>query len=82
MASIHIKEIMEYLSEKGTSDSLFDQKSAEGFFLELKFDDPSDKRSGVVDEEFKNVVITADCPYGTVTILFDEEGKLKTIELC
>ena len=82
MATIHIKEIMEYLAQKGASDSLPNQENSEGFFLELKFDDLSGKKSGVVDEEFKNEVITADCSYGTVTILFDEEGQLKTIELC
>lgn len=44
--------------------------------------DPEGKKSGVVDEDFKNEVITADCPYGSVTILFDNEGQLKSIEIC
>lgn len=82
MATIHVKEIMEYLAEKGASDFFSNQENTEGFFLELKFDDPSGKKTGVVDEEFKDEVLTVDCPYGTVTILFDEEGQLKTIELC
>ena len=82
MADIHITEIMNYLASKGEKDSLPSQDGAEGFFLELKFNDPEGKKSGVVDEDFKNEVITADCPYGSVTILFDEEGKLKSIEIC
>ncbi|MBV1928597.1 MAG: hypothetical protein KUG81_03695 [Gammaproteobacteria bacterium] len=82
MATIHIKEIMEYLAEKGEGDSLPNQGNPDGFFLELKFDDPTGKKVGVIDEEFKDEVITVDCPYGTVTILFDDEGQLKTIELC
>ena len=82
MADIHITEIMNYLASKGEKDSLPSQNGAEGFFLELKFNDPEGKKSGVVDEDFKNEVITADCPYGSVTILFDDEGQLKSIEIC
>ena len=70
---------MNYLASKGEKTPLPSQDGAEGF-LELKFNDPEGKKSGVVDEDFKNEVITADCPYGSVTILFDEEGQLKSIE--
>ncbi len=82
MASIHIKELQKYLADKGFEDALPGQSSDEGYFLELRFDDPESKSSGVVDEEFKDKVITADCPYGTVTILFDSDGQLKSLELC
>jgi hypothetical protein len=82
MASIHITEIQRYLANKGAKDALVDQSYKEGFFLELRFDDPASRPSGVVDEEFKDRAITVDCPYGTVTILFDSEGLLKSLELC
>jgi hypothetical protein len=35
----------------------------------------------VVDEEMKNKVISADCPFGNVVIVFDDEGLLKSIEV-
>ncbi len=82
MAGIHITEIMSYLASKGEKGSLLSQNGSEGFFLELKFSDQEGKKSGVVDEDFKNEVITVDCPYGSVTILFDDEGQLKSIEIC
>jgi hypothetical protein len=31
-------------------------------------------------EEMKNKVISADCPFGNVVIVFDDEGLLKSIE--
>ncbi len=45
------------------------------FFLEIRFDDPQHP-SKVVDEEMKEKVLTADCPYGSVTVQFDSSSDL------
>lgn len=82
MADIHIKEIMNYLSKKGFKDAIPCQTNREGFFLSIDFFDPESVKDGIVDEEFANRVITVDCPYGSVTILFDEEGLLHSLEIC
>ncbi|WP_123723009.1 MULTISPECIES: hypothetical protein [Pseudomonas] len=81
MASIHIEEIQKILSAQGNKDALPNQDNGEGYFLEIRFDKLNRRISGVVDEEYKNRVITLDCPYGTVVILCDGEGQLKSIEL-
>lgn len=79
MATIHISEIQRILAERGDKDAV-PWGSSEGYFIEIRFDDPS-KRSKVVDEEFRDKIITAECAYGSVTIQFDEEGQLKAIDL-
>ncbi len=81
MASIHIEEIRTILSEQGNKDAMPNQANGEGYFLEIRFDSATRKASRIVDEEYKDKVITLDCPYGTVVILCDEEGQLKSIEL-
>lgn len=81
MASIHIEEIQKILSEQGNKDALPNQANGEGYFLEIRFDSPNRKVSGMVDDEYKDRVITLDCPYGTVIISCDGEGQLKSIEL-
>ncbi|WP_336355522.1 hypothetical protein [Pseudomonas granadensis] len=81
MASIHIEEIQKILSEQGNKDALPSQANGEGYFLEIKFDSSTRKASRVADEEYRDKVITLDCPYGTVVILCDEEGQLNSIEL-
>ena len=78
MATIHISEIQNVLAERGEIDAL--PHSPEGYFLEIRFDDPQHP-SKVVDEEMKDKVLTADCPYGSVTIQFDSQGQLKSIDL-
>lgn len=78
MATIHIKEIAKILTERGSKDTASDPK--EGFFLEIRFDDPT-RKHGAVDPEFKNKVITAECSAGSVTIQFNEAGELKSIDL-
>jgi hypothetical protein len=81
MASIHINEIQEYLSSRGSKDALPNVANHEGYFLEIRFDDPTKKPSNCIDDEYKNKVITTDCPYGTVTIIFDDEGQLRSLDL-
>jgi len=82
MAEVHIKEIMQYLSEKGHSDALPNNDSSEGFFLQINFNDPRRTSSSVPDEEYSNQVLTVDTAYGIATITFDEEGLLKSIDIC
>ena len=81
MASIHIEEIQRIVFSQGSKDALPHQDNGEGYFLEIRFDIASRISAGVVDEEYRNKVITLDCPYGMVTILCDEVGQLKSIEL-
>ena len=50
--------------------------------MEIRFDKPGARTSGVVDERYKNRVITAESPYGLATIQFDEEGQLRSIDFC
>lgn len=78
MASIHVSEIQELLAARGEPEAT--PHGAEGFFLEIRFDDPA-RASSAVDPEFQDRVITADCPFGVVTIQFDHEGQLRSIDL-
>jgi hypothetical protein len=80
MATIHITEIQRILAERGEKDAL-PWGSSEGYFVEIRFDDPHAHASTVADEELIDKVITADCPYGSVTIQFDDRGQLKSIDL-
>lgn len=79
MASIHVSEIQAFLAERGEPDATL--HGAEGFFLEIRFDDPARAPSSGVDPEFQDRVITADCPFGVATIQFDHEGQLRSIDL-
>lgn len=81
MAVIHIEEIQKILAERGGEDALLHQNNGEGYFLEIRFDRDNDASTEVVDAEYRDKVITLDCPYGMVTILCDEQGQLKSIEL-
>lgn len=82
MASIHIEEIRKILAAQGGQDALPHRNNGEGYFWEIRFDNSELKVPGIIDEEYKNKVISLDCPYGTVVIVCDEEGQLKSIELC
>lgn len=78
MAKIHISEIQKILAQRGEEDAM--PKTDSGYFLQIRFDNPQ-LPAKVVDEEFKNQTITADCPYGIVTLQFDEYGQLKVLDL-
>jgi hypothetical protein len=80
MASIHISEIQKFLFDRGELDAYPPPKGQGGFFLEIRFDQPN-RDPGVIDEEFKDKVLTADCAVGTVTIQFDSNGELRTIDM-
>ena len=70
MASIHISELQKLLAAEGQRDA--EPHGPEGYFLEIRFDDPHSAYEGV-DPEFRDRVLTADCPYGMVTIQFDHQ---------
>ncbi len=77
MASIHISEIRELLVGRGQRDAA--PNAEEGFFLEIRFDDPA--YESPIDPKFRDKVLTADSPSGTVTIQFDGRGLLRSIDL-
>jgi hypothetical protein len=79
MASIHIREIQRILFDRGELDA-YPPPKGQDFFLEIRFDDPN-RNPGVVDEEFRDKVLTADCALGVVTIQFDSYGELRSIDL-
>lgn len=78
MASIQISQIQKLLVEQGQRDA--EPNGAEGYFLEIRFDNP-ERSSGPVGLESYDKVLTADSAYGTVTIVFDHLGQLKSIDL-
>jgi hypothetical protein len=80
MASIHIREIQKILADRGATDALPWGGSGDGYFLEIRFDDP-ERPSAPVDPEFSNKVITAESSYGSVVIQFDESGQLRSLDL-
>lgn len=72
MATINVRELRRLLAERGEPDA--------EEFLEITFHDPA-RRPGVVDEEFKDRVLTVDCAYGNVVITFDEWGELRSLDI-
>jgi hypothetical protein len=73
METIHIRELRELLKEKGLGDP--DQ------FLQIRFDDPNDDGAPALDEEFANKVLTVNSVHGLVTIVFNERGYLRSIDV-
>lgn len=80
MASIHISEIQKILVERGEDDASVHGGSKGGFFLEIRFDDPSG-RWKVTDEDYQNQVLVVESYLGTVTIVFDSSGALRSIDI-
>lgn len=84
MATIHIAEVQRWLVERGQLDAV--PGSREGFFLEIRFDNPSHdaimKRNTVVDDDYKHKVLTVDTYLGVATIVFDAAGMLRSIDIC
>lgn len=75
MASIHIRDIEELLARPTEP-----QAGQDGFFLEIRFDEPNTS-DDVADDEMRNKVMTAECPQGTVTLVFDDSGLLKSLDI-
>lgn len=78
MATIHLTEIERILRKSGARDA--EPWGEEGYFVEIRFDRPGIK-SGTVDPEYANKVLSVDCPYGLVVIQFDDEGLLASIDI-
>jgi hypothetical protein len=76
MATVHIRDIRRWLREQGQSDA---EPWDREFFLEIRFDEPGE--GGVADDEMRNKVITGESAYGTVTIMFDGEGLLRSLDI-
>jgi hypothetical protein len=76
MATVHIRDIQRWLVQSGQRDAA---PGPGGMFLEIRFDEPD--ANAVVDEEMRNRVITADSPQGSVTIVFDDIGRLRSLDI-
>ena len=76
MATVHIRDIMKWLAEAGQADA---QPWSGEFFLEIRFDEPA--ATLPVDAEMAGKVITADTARGTVTIVFDDNGQLRSLDI-
>lgn len=72
MASITFRELQQVLLRQNQQD-VFES-------VEIVFSLPG-YHTSVIDEEMKDHVITADCPFGSVTIMFDQFGLLKSVEV-
>lgn len=77
MASVHISEIQRWLYSSGQTDAL---PGPGGMFLEIRFD-VEGRPAAAVDEEFADKVITVESPGGSVTIIFDSEGQLRSLDI-
>jgi hypothetical protein len=76
MATVHIREIQCWLAAAGQADA---EPSRTGMFLEIRFDEPGP--DDVADDDMRNKVITAQSPQGNVTVIFDDAGLLRSIDL-
>lgn len=72
MATISFEEIKRVLSERRNVD--------DASIVEIRFDDCS-RTSTALDPEMVNRVITAECSYGSVIIMFNGRGQLSTVEI-
>ena len=79
MASIHVRDLQKILFERGELDAYPPPVGQGGFFLEIRFDD--DTHNPVIDDEYRNKVITTDCYLGTVTIQWDSNGELRSLDI-
>lgn len=76
MASVHVRDIMKWMTLAGSTDA---EPWSDGFFFEIRFDEgppPVTK-----DAEFAGKVLTVDAPQGTVTIVFNDFGQLRSIDI-
>lgn len=76
MATVHIREVQRWLAAAGQADA---DPSKTGMFLEIRFDEPGPE--DVADEDMRNKVITAQSPQGNVTMVFDDAGLLRSIDI-
>jgi hypothetical protein len=77
MATVHVRDIRRWLRQSGQADA--EPGSAGGTFLEIRFDEPGE--DAVADDEMRNKVITGESAQGSVTIVFDDSGLLRSIDI-
>lgn len=77
MASVHISEIQQWLHSSGQPDAL---PGPGGTYLEIRFDVESAPVEAI-DEEFADKLLTVESPYGSVTIIFDSAGQLRSLDI-
>ena len=77
MATVHISEIQRWLHGSGQEDAL---PGCGGMFLEIRFD-VDGAPPCAVDEEFVDKVFTVESPGGSVTIIFDSAGQLRSLDI-
>ena len=77
MASVHIREIQEWLAARGESDAL---PGPGGMFVEIRFD-TEDSLPVEADREYADKVISVDSPQGVVVITFDSAGQLRSLDI-
>lgn len=77
MASVHISEIQRWLHRSGQTDAL---PGPDGMFLEIRFD-VEGTSADAIDEEFADKVLTVESPGGSVTMIFDRAGQLRSLDI-
>jgi hypothetical protein len=75
MARIHIREIQELL--RARHDDTDDPSDNS---VEIRFDEESGTDL-VADEEMRNKVITGETPQGSVVLVFDDLGFLRSLDV-
>lgn len=80
MAKISIDRIQKFLREHGETGSTPFHNDGDSFFLEICFEKEG-RIQKVVDDDYKDAVLTVESDYGSVLILFNEFGYLKSIEI-
>jgi hypothetical protein len=76
VATIHIRDVRRWLRASGQADA---EEGHAGTFLEIRFDEPGEE--AVADEDMRNKIITGESPQGSVTIVFDDSGLLRSIDI-
>jgi hypothetical protein len=75
VARIHIREIQRLLRDlPDNSDDPSDNS------IEIWFDEQSDSDQ-VADEEMRNKVITGETPQGSLVLVFDDLGLLRSLDI-
>lgn len=80
MAKIHINEIRQLLIDKGRYDSIDSNGNPKIEFLEISFEDVSNRDNYVIDEEMVSKAIPVETYFASGVIQFDHRGCLISID--
>ena len=84
MATIHIRDLFQLLTQHGQPDA--SPFTSTKFFLEIDFHDEQHTRNALASDavavDHANKVLSCDTAFGTALILFDEAGLRGSIEIC